>query len=200
MYPKCIDDLIDSFKKFPGVGQKSAERMAFSVLSDFDSDDVEFFRDSLIAVKKDIKNCSVCNCITDSDLCFVCSDTTRLSDTLIVVENSKDVFLLEKMGNFNGYYHVLGGLISPFDDIGPSDINLDSLFNRIKNSKVKELIFVTRSGIEADTTILYIKKILSDFDVVISRIANGVPVGADMDYIDSLTLELALQNRKEVLD
>lgn len=200
MYPKCIDDLIDSFKKFPGVGQKSAERMAFSVLSDFDSDDVEFFRDSLIAVKKDIKNCSVCNCITDNDLCFVCSDTTRLSDTLIVVENSKDVFLLEKMENFNGYYHVLGGLISPFDDIGPSDINLDSLFNRVKNSKVKELIFVTRSGIEADTTILYIKKILSDFDVVISRIANGVPVGADMDYIDSLTLELALQNRKEVLD
>lgn len=200
MYPKCIDDLIDSFKKFPGVGQKSAERMAFSVLSDFDSDDVEFFRDSLIAVKKDIKNCSVCNCITDSDLCFVCSDTTRLSDTLIVVESSKDVFLLEKIGNFNGYYHVLGGLISPFDDIGPSDINLDSLFNRVKNSKVNELIFVTRSGIEADTTILYIKKILSDFDVVISRIANGVPVGADMDYIDSLTLELALQNRKEVLD
>lgn len=200
MYPRCIDDLIDSFKKFPGVGQKSAERMAFSVLSDFDNDDVEFFRDSLIAVKKDIKNCSVCNCITDSDLCFICSDTTRLFDTLIVVENSKDVFLLEKMGNFNGYYHVLGGLISPFDDIGPSDINLDSLFNRVKNSKVKELIFVTRSGIEADTTILYIKKILSDFDVVISRIANGVPVGADMDYIDSLTLELALQNRKEVLD
>ncbi len=200
MYPRCIDDLIDNFKKFPGVGQKSAERMAFSVLSDFDSDDVEFFRDSLIAVKNDIKNCSVCNCITDGDLCFVCSDTTRLSDTLIVVENSKDVFLLEKMGNFNGYYHVLGGLISPFDDIGPSDINLDSLFNRVKKSKVKELIFVTRSGIEADTTILYIKKFLSDFDVVISRIANGVPVGADMDYIDSLTLELALQNRKEVLD
>ena len=131
---------------------------------------------------------------------LVSDDKTRNSDILIVVESSKDVFLLEKMGNFNGYYHVLGGLISPFDDIGPSDINLNSLFDRVKNDGIKELIFVTKSGIEADTTVLYVKKILSDVDVVISRIANGIPVGADMDYIDSLTLESALRNRKEVLD
>ncbi len=200
MYPSCLNDLIDSFKKFSGVGQKSAERMAFSVLSDFDVEEVNSFRDSLKAVKTDIRNCSVCNCITDSDICFVCSDKTRNSDILIVVESSKDVFLLEKMGNFNGYYHVLSGLISPFDDIGPSDINLNSLFDRVKNDGIKELIFVTKSGIEADTTVLYVKKILSDVDVVISRIANGIPVGADMDYIDSLTLESALRNRKEVLD
>lgn len=200
MFPKCIDDLIESFKKFPGVGQKSAERMAFSLLYDFDEDDLDAFSFNVSNIKKTIKNCKVCNCITDQDLCFVCSDNTRDKSILMVVENAKDVFLLEKMGNFSGYYHVLGGLISPFDDVGPDDIDLKGLLERVKKDKVKEIIFVTKSGIEADTTILYIKKCLEDVDVVISRIANGIPIGADMDYIDSLTLESALKNRKEVLD
>ena len=200
MFPKSINDLIDSFKKFPGVGQKSAERMAFSLLFDFDDDAIEFFKDSINGVKNDVKLCKNCNCITDQDLCFVCSDKGRDKSKLIVVENAKDVFLLEKVGNYFGYYHVLGGLISPFDDIGPDDIDLKGLFERVKKGDVKEIIFVTKSGIEADTTILYIKKCLKDSDVVISRVANGIPVGADMDYIDSLTLESALRNRKEVLD
>lgn len=200
MFPRCIVDLIDCFKKFPGIGQKTAERMAFSVLNDFEMDDVESFVSSLSSVKSDVRNCKICNCITEEDICFVCGDKTRNSELLIVVENSKDVFLLEKIGEFNGYYHVLGGLISPFDDIGPSDINLNSLFDRVRSSGVKEIIFVTKSGIEADTTILYVKKVLSDSDVVISRVANGIPVGADMDYIDSLTLESALRNRKEVVE
>lgn len=200
MFPKCIEDLIENFKKFPGVGQKSAERMAFSLLYDFDDNDIESFNNSLVSVKKDIKLCPICNCITDQDLCFVCSDKTRNKDELVVVENAKDVFLLEKVGSFSGYYHVLGGLISPFDDIGPEDIDLKGLFERVKKDKVKEIIFVTKSGIEADTTVLYIKKSLEDLDVVISRVANGIPIGADMDYIDSLTLESAFKNRKEVLD
>ena len=200
MFPKCIEDLIENFKKFPGVGQKSAERMAFSLLYDFDDNDIESFNNSLVSVKKDIKLCPICNCITDQDLCFVCSDKTRNKDELVVVENAKDVFLLEKVGSFSGYYHVLGGLISPFDDIGPEDIDLKGLFERVKKDKVKEIIFVTKSGIEADTTVLYIKKSLEDLDVVISRVANGIPIGADMDYIDSLTLESAFRNRKEVLD
>ena len=200
MFPKCIDDLIESFKKFPGVGQKSAERMAFSLLYDFDEDDLDAFSFNVSNIKKTIKKCKVCNCITDQDLCFVCSDNTRDKSILMVVENAKDVFLLEKMGNFSGYYHVLGGLISPFDDIGPDDVDLKGLLERVKKDKVKEIIFVTKSGIEADTTILYIKKCLEGVDVVISRVANGIPIGADMDYIDSLTLESALKNRKEVLD
>lgn len=200
MFPKCIEDLIENFKKFPGVGQKSAERMAFSLLYDFADDDIESFDKSLISVKKDIKLCPVCNCITDQDLCFVCSDKTRNKEELVVVENAKDVFLLEKVGSFSGYYHVLGGLISPFDDIGPEDIDLKGLFERVRKDKIKEIIFVTKSGIEADTTVLYIKKSLEDLDVVISRVANGIPIGADMDYIDSLTLESAFKNRKEVLD
>ena len=200
MYPVCLNDLIESFKKFPGIGQKTAERMAFSVLFDFENSDVDDFRNSLKRVKSDIRKCKICNCITDGDLWFVCDDKARNSDVLVVVENSKDLFLLEKIGNFDGYYHVLGGLISPFDDIGPSDISIASLVSRVKDGGIKEIIFAIKSGIEADTTILYIKKILSDVDVVISRIANGVPIGADMDYIDALTLESALKNRKEVLD
>ena len=200
MFPKCINDLVESFKKFPGIGQKSAERMAFSVILNFTEEDVSNFTNSITNVKNDLKKCKNCNCITDNDLCFVCSDKLRNKEELIVVENSKDVFLLEKIGNFTGYYYVLGGLISPFDDIGPEDIDLKGLFDRVKNDNIKEIIFVTKSGIEADTTVLYIKKVLKDENVVISKIANGVPIGADMDYIDSLTLESALNNRKEVLD
>ena len=200
MFPDCINELIDCFKRFPGVGQKSAERMAFSLINDFDDDTIEMFGNSVNNIKKKIKKCKVCNCITDQDMCFVCTDKGRNKDELIVVENSKDVFLLEKIGSFSGYYHVLGGLISPFDDIGPDDIDLNGLFDRVKNNNIKEIIFVTKSGIEADTTVMYIKRCLENSDVIISRIANGIPVGADMDYIDSLTLESALNNRKEVLD
>lgn len=200
MFPNNINNLINCFKKLPGIGQKSAERMAFSIIDDFENDDYDMFCDSLLDIRNNMKYCKICNCVSDSDKCAICSDNTRNGKILVVVQNSKDVFLLEKIGNFNGYYHVLGGLISPFDDIGPDDINLSSLIDRVKSNKIEELIFFTKSGIESDTTILYIKKILSDFPVVISKVANGIPVGADMDYLDSLTLESALNNRKEVLD
>lgn len=200
MYPSCINDLIECFKRLPGIGQKTAERMVFSILNGFEADDYDVFSDALINVRSSIRHCKKCHCITDKEICNICDDKSRNTDVLMVVENSKDVFLLEKIGNFNGYYHVLGGLISPFDDIGPDDINLKDLFEKVSDCKVKELIFLLKSGIEADTTVLYIKKILSDFDVRISKVANGIPVGADMDYIDSLTLESALNNRKEVLD
>ena len=198
--PDSVRDLIECFKKLPGVGQKSAERMVFTILSDFDVDDYDSFANSLKEVKENIRYCKNCNMITDQDVCMICQDNFRNKDTLIVTESSKDVFLLEKMGTFNGYYHVLKGLISPFMDIGPDDIDLEGLVKRVKNNNIKEIIFVIKSGIEADTTVLYVKKLLSDMDVVISRIANGVPVGADMEYIDALTLEQAFNNRKEVLD
>lgn len=198
--PDSVRDLIECFKKLPGVGQKSAERMVFTILSDFDADDYDSFANSLKEVKENIRYCKNCNMITDQDVCMICQDNFRNKDTLIVTESSKDVFLLEKMGTFNGYYHVLKGLISPFMDIGPDDIDLEGLVKRVKNNNIKEIIFVIKSGIEADTTVLYVKKLLSDMDVVISRIANGVPVGADMEYIDALTLEQAFNNRKEVLD
>lgn len=198
--PDSVKNLIECFKKLPGVGQKSAERMAFTILSDFDNDDFDSFADSLKDVKDNIKYCKICNMITDQDICLICQDNFRNKDILIVTESFKDVFLLEKMKTFNGYYHVLKGLISPFLDIGPDDIDVGGLIKRVKDNNIKEIIFVLKSSIEADTTVLYIKKLLKDTNIVISRIANGVPVGADMEYIDALTLEQAFNNRKEVLD
>lgn len=197
-YPRSLENLIESFKMLPGIGEKTAERLAFAVLS-FDLDDVKKFSNNLLAIKKDIKKCPICGTLTDDDICFVCKDKTRNSNVLVVVEDSKDVFLFEKMGKFDGYYHVLGGLISPLNDVGPEDISVHELIDRIKKNNVKEVILAIKSGIDADMTSLYIKKLLEGTDVVISRIASGIPIGADMDYVDALTLESALKNRKEVL-
>lgn len=200
MFPKSISNLVESFKKLPGVGQKSAERMVFSILNSFDDSDYDEFCDSLNDVKSSIGYCSLCNCMTDGDVCDICLDKSRNSNLLMVVESSKDVFTVEKMNGFDGYYYVLGGFISPFDDIGPEDINISGLVDRVKSLGIKEIVFVVKSCIEADTTILYIKRILGDIDVMVSRVANGIPVGADMDYVDNLTLESAFNNRTEVLD
>ena len=136
--------------------------------------------------------------LTDSDTCFVCRDVTRDKEELIVVEDSKDAFLFEKLGNFKGYYHVLGGFISPIDGILPDDINLKSLVKRVDENGVKEIILAIKSSIEADTTSLYIKKMLEGKNVKITKIASGIPIGAEMDYVDALTLEQALKNRLEL--
>lgn len=199
LFPKSIEDLVDSFKLLPGIGEKTAERMAFSILN-LPDDSIEEFGNSLINLKKNIKKCSICGTLTDDDKCFVCNDKSRDIKTLIVVKDSKDVFTFEKIGNFNGYYHVLGGLISPIDEIGPEDLSISKLVDRIKENGIKEVILAINSGIEADMTSLYIKKVLEKYEVSVTRIASGIPIGADMDYIDSLTLESALNNRKEVLD
>lgn len=199
LFPKSLEDLIDSFKLLPGIGEKTAERMAFSILN-LPDDSVEEFGNSLINLKNTIKKCNVCGTLTDNEICHVCSDKSRDLNTLIVVKDSKDVFTFEKIGNFNGYYHVLGGLISPIDEIGPEDLSINKLIDRIKEKNIKEVILAINSGIEADMTSLYIKKVLEKYNVSVTRIASGIPIGADMDYIDSLTLESALNNRKEVLD
>lgn len=199
MYPESLKCLIENFKKLPGVGEKTAERYAFSVLN-LDEEDIEQFSKSLINLKENIKSCEICGILSDDVVCPICHDESRNKNTLIVVQDSKEAFLLEKMGSFDGYYHVLGGLISPLDDIGPNDINIKSLIARVKKDNIKEVVLAIKSGIEADTTALYIKRILESEDVVVSRIANGIPIGADMEYIDALTLDSALKNRKEVLD
>ena len=197
-YPRSLEKLIESFKMLPGIGEKTAERLAFAVLS-FDYENVEEFSKNLINVKESIKHCSICGTLSDDDVCNICMDKTRIKDTLIVVEDSKDVFLFEKIGNFRGYYHVLGGLISPLNDIGPDDIAIGSLLDRVKKNDIREVILAINSGIEADTTSLYIKRILEKNNIVVTRSASGIPIGADMDYVDALTLESALKNRKEVL-
>ena len=197
MYPDSLKNLIESFKYLPGIGEKTAERLAFAVL-EFDEDQCELFSQSLLDVKSKIKKCSICNTLTENDVGFVCSNNLRDNEILCVVDDTKSVFLFEKLGMFNGYYHVLDGLISPLDGVNPEDIGLNKLIERISKDKFKEIILAFKPSIEGETTALYIKKILSDMDVVVSRLASGLPIGADMEYVDKLTLERALIDRKEI--
>ena len=199
IYPKSLENLIDSFKMLPGIGEKTAERLAFSIL-DCNEDAVMEFGNNLLNIKNNIKKCKLCGSLTDNEVCSICSDSYRDKTKIIVVKDPKDVFNIEKLGNFNGLYHVLGGLISPIDELGPDDLSINELINRIRTGMVSEVILAINSGIESDITSLYLKKVLSKENVVVTRIASGIPIGDDMDYVDSLTLESALNNRKEVLD
>ena len=193
--PDSIIRMIESFKMLPGIGEKTAERMAFSVLN-FDDEQIDLFVNSLSDAKNKIKNCSVCNILTENDVCNICSDSGRNGNVLCVVDDVKNAFLFEKMGMFDGYYFVLNGLISPMDGINPEDIGLEKLIDRIKNGNFKEIIFAFNPSIEAETTAMYIKRVLDGCDIVFTRLASGVPMGANMEYIDSLTLERALSDRK----
>lgn len=197
MYPESIKNLIESFKFLPGIGEKTAERLAFSIL-ELEEEQTELFSSSIDEVKIKIHPCSKCNTLTEEDSCFICNDITRDSELLCVVEDTKNVFLFEKLGMFRGKYHVLHGLISPLDGINPEDIGLDRLIERIKNEKFREIIFAFKPSIEGETTALYIKKVLDGMGVTVTRLASGVPMGADMEYVDSLTLERALNDRKEI--
>ena len=196
MYPGSIRDLIECLKDLPGIGEKSAERMAFSILN-FDDDKLDYFSNAISMIKR-IKKCPICDNITDMDKCYICLDNTRCDDTIFVVEKAKDIILFEKMGNYKGRYHVLGGLISPIDGINPEDINIDSLMNRVKDDNVSEVIIVLKPSIEGETTMQYIKKILSKFNVKVSKIPIGIPIGTDIEYIDSMTLEMAFEDRKDI--
>ena len=194
-YPSTILNLIECFKKFPGVGEKSAERMALSVL-EIDKETIDLFANSLKDSKTKIRRCKVCNNLSESEKCEVCKDNSRNKEILCVVEEPKFVNLFEKLNIFDGYYHVLDGLISPIDGINPEDINISSLIDRVKKDKVKEIILALKPSVEGETTSLYISKILEGTDVKISKIAHGIPMGAEIDYVDSLTLEMALENRR----
>lgn len=196
-YPNTIQNLIECFKKYPGVGTKTAERYAFETL-DLDEEVINQFIQSLRDSKQKIKHCSICNNLTEEEICDICKDKTRDSSLLCVVEDPKSVMLLDKLGIYNGYYYVINGLISPLDGVNPEDINLEKLINRVKNEKIKEIIIAVKPSIEGETTSLYISKLLSDTDVKVSKIAHGVPLGTEIDYVDALTLELALENRKEI--
>ena len=197
MYPDSIKNLIECFKYLPGIGQKNAERMAFSIL-EFDEDVVSAFSENLKDVKNKVHKCKNCNSLTEKDICDICDDSNRDNNILCVVDDFKTVFVFENMGIFKGKYHVLDGLISPIDGINPEDIGLSKLIDRIKNEKYSEVIFAFKPSIEGETTAMYIKRILDDLNIKITRIASGVPMGADMEYVDTLTLERAIMDRKEV--
>jgi recombination protein RecR len=197
MYPNSIKQLIDSFRNLPGIGTKTAERLAFSMI-DFDADKLTSFSDAICSVRDKIKNCKVCGNITDEEVCSICNNSIRDHSIIFVVEKSKDIVLFEKLGVYNGIYHVLGGLISPLDGIGPNELSLSKLIDRVSNEKIKEVILALKPSIEGETTMQYIRKLLEPYDVKISKIATGVPMGTDIEYIDSLTLEMAIDERKNL--
>lgn len=194
IYPKKLENLIESFKKLPTIGEKSAERLALATL-EMSTEDVDNFSKNLIYAKELVK-CSICGNLSDSEICSICSDDSRDKNIICVIEDQKSVFTFEKVGNFKGTYHVLNGLISPKDDIGVDDINLSSLIRRIDDLEKPELILALKSSMEGETTILYIKKILSNKDVKISRLSYGIPMGAELEYLDVITLDKALEDRK----
>ena len=196
-YPKTIQTLIECFKKLPGIGEKTAERLSLYTLQ-MDEEVLNIFSESLLNVQKKIKRCKKCNHLTEEDICDICKDKTRDFKTICVVEDPKNIITIEKIGKYNGVYFVLNGLISPIDGITPEDILLDKLVDRINNEKIKEVILAVKPSIEGETTTLYISRVLSGMDVKVTKIAHGVPLGAEMEYVDLMTLETALDNRVEV--
>lgn len=196
-YPIDLEKLIKYYKKLPGIGEKSAERLALATI-EFQNEEIEEFSETLVNAKKKLGRCSICGHITDEEVCVICQDSTRNKNVICVIEDFKSVFSFEKSGKFNGAYHVLNGLISPMDDIGPEDINLPSLIKRIEVLDKPELILALKPTIEGEATTLYIKKILENKEVTISRLSYGIPIGAEIDYLDNVTLEKALEDRKKI--
>ena len=196
-YPKSFLDLVECFKRLPGIGGKSAERLAYYVLS-MDKEYVQEFAHTLMNFQDNIHYCKKCGHICENEICDICSDSSRDSDIICVVEDSKNIISLEKMGSYRGKYHVLNGLISPMDGKGPDDIMLDSLLQRIKKENIKEIIIAVSPTLEGETTSLYISKLLEPFKITVSKIAYGIPIGADMEYLDPMTLSMAMSNRNKI--
>lgn len=183
--------------KLPGIGQKTAARLAFHVL-DMKEEDVMNFAKALVDVKRELTYCSVCGHITDTDPCYICSDKTRDQTTICVVEESKDVIAMEKMREYKGLYHVLHGAISPMEGIGPEDINIPNLLNRLKDESVTELILATNPNIEGESTAMYISRLVKPIGIKTTRLAHGLPVGGDLEYADEVTLSKAISGRTEI--
>lgn len=196
-YPDSLNNLIKSLRKLPTIGEKSAERLAFAILN-LDEEEVEEFSKSIIDVKTKIRKCKKCGNITEKEVCDICSDSSRDDFIICVVEDAKNIITLEKTGIYNGKYHVLNGLISPLDGKGPEDIDINQLIDRVKSEKIKEVIIAISPTLEGETTALYISKLLEGSDIVVSKIAHGIPIGADMEYLDPMTLSMALSNRNKI--
>lgn len=195
-YPLAIEKLIEEFAKLPGIGYKTAQRLTLYTLN-LPKEEVEGFARALIKARGTIKYCSVCGNYTDTDPCAICSNPNRDKSIVCVVEEPKDVYVMEKVKEYNGAYHVLHGNISPMTGRGPDDINLKGLVKRM-NGDVKEVIVATNSTVEGEATSMYISKILKPLGVKVTRIAHGLPVGGDLEYADEVTILKALEGRKEI--
>ncbi len=195
-YSSQISRLIEEFSKLPGIGPKSAQRLAFHIINR-PIEEVKSLSDAIMEAKEHVRYCKQCYTLTDSELCPICSNPERDASTIMVVENTRDLAAYEKTGKYDGVYHVLHGAISPMLGIGPNDIRLKELIQRLQGD-VKEVIIATNSSLEGETTAMYISKLIKPTGIKVSRIASGVPVGGDLEYIDQVTLLRALEGRVEL--
>lgn len=198
MYSPTIESLIEQFAQLPGVGRKSAERMAFYVLDVMTEEDAKKMSEIIADAKKSIKFCEICQNLTDTSPCHICNSGKRDRSVICVVETPKDVSAIEKTGQYNGLYHVLHGAISPIDNISPDDIRIKELLLRLANGETEEVIMATNPTVNGTATAVYIQKLLKPFDIKVTRIAHGIPMGADIEYADEITLSKALEARTEM--
>jgi len=194
---RSISKLIDSFQRLPGIGHKTAEKMAYQVL-EMKAENVEYFADALKEVKEKIHHCPICGAYTENDVCEVCANESRDKTKIMVVSYAKDVIAFEKIGVFDGVYHVLNGVLSSINGVTINDLNIASLFDRIKSQNVKEIIVATNPNTEGETTALYLAHVLSNTGVNVTRIAYGLPLGGHLEYADPLTLTKALEGRNKI--
>ena len=197
-YPRALNKLINELSKLPGIGGKTAQRLAFHILSLSDRE-AEALAEAIVSAKKNLRYCSECGNLTDQDKCLICSDATRDRSVICVVETPQDVVAMERIREYRGLYHVLHGAISPAEGIGPNDINLKSLITRLQASdEVKEIISATNPNIEGEATAMYISRLLKPAGIKVTRIAHGIPVGGDLEYADEVTLLKAIEGRREL--
>jgi recombination protein RecR len=194
---KYLEMLIREFSRLPGIGPKSASRLAFHILK-MPPEDVESLSRAIVVLKQNISTCTICGGISDGDICSICSDSERDRGLLCVVQEQRDVLSIEKSGEFTGLYHVLGGVISPLDGIGPEELNIKSLIERCRDGIVKEIIIATNPTVEGDATSLYLSRELKSLGVTVMRIAHGLPIGADIEFADSATIAQSLRDRIKI--
>lgn len=197
LYSGYINRLIEELSTLPGIGSKSAQRLAFYLVNQ-PGEQVKRLADTIVEAKEKVRYCSVCCTLTDQEVCPICASPKRDRQTIMVVENSRDLAAYEKTGKFDGVYHVLHGAISPMLGIGPGDIRLKELMQRLQTDEVTEVIIATNSSLEGETTAMYISKLIKPTGIKVTRIASGVPVGGDLEYIDEVTLLRALEGRVEL--
>ena len=196
-YAKPLTRLISELSKLPGIGGKTAQRLAFHILS-LDETEVESLAAAMTTAKREMRYCSCCGNLTDRDPCEICQDQWRDRDVICVVESPRDVFAMERIREYHGLYHVLHGVISPMDGIGPEDINLKELIIRLQDSTVKEVIIATNPNIEGEATAMYIARLIKPTGIKVTRIAHGIPVGGDLEYTDEDTLLIAMEGRRQL--
>ncbi|QNO14981.1 recombination protein RecR [Alkalicella caledoniensis] len=192
-----LNELVETLQLLPGIGRKSAQRLAFHILK-MPHEEVSKLSRALVDAKEKIKECEICGNLSDESICTVCNDERRDKEILCVVQDAKDIGIMERMGDFSGYYHVLKGCISPMEGIGPEDLNIKSLITRLGSGVINEIIIATNPTIEGEATAMYLSKLIKPMGVKVTRIAHGLPIGGDLEYADEVTLSRALQGRIEI--